>query len=97
MEEGGPHVFLSHSERIPRPPPYALAAPSVPLLPLSAPLIRELSKMKAVLKAQIGGLKQVLTLQHELSDLSSQIWELQLTVGTGPSQDKQKNPNPNMR
>lgn len=97
MEEGGPHVFLSHSERIPWPPPYALAAPSVPLLPLSAPLIRELSKMKAVLKAQIGGLKQVLTLQHELSDLSSQIRELQLTMGTDPSQDKQKNPNPNIR
>lgn len=68
-----------------------------PLFPLSAPLIRELSKMKAVLKAQIGGLKQVLTLQHELSDLSSQIRELQLTMGTDPSQDKQKNPNPNMR
>lgn len=59
-EEGGPHIFLSPTERIPQPPPYALAVPSAPLLPLPAPLIQELSKTEAALKAQIGSLKQVL-------------------------------------
>ena len=90
-----PRVFLSQPKRIPQPPPYALTAPDS--LSLPTPLVQELVNTKAALKAQIGGLKQVLTLQHELSDLSSQIQDLQFTMGKGMVLDKRANSKPNCK
>ena len=84
-----PRVFLSQPKRTLRPPPYAPTAPDS--LSLPTPLVQELVNTKAALKAQIGGLKQVLTLQHELSDLSSQIRDLQFTMGKGLILDKRSN------
>ncbi|XP_041911767.1 endogenous retrovirus group K member 5 Gag polyprotein-like [Arvicola amphibius] len=84
-----PRVFLSQPKRTPRPPPYVLTAPDS--MPLPTPLIQELLNTKAALKAQIGGLKQVLALQHELSDLSVQIQDLQFTMGKGTTLDKRAN------
>lgn len=94
-EDRVPHVFLSQPKRTPWPPPSAMATPDS--IPLPTSLIQKLFNTKASLKAQIGGLKQVFTLQYELSDLSSQIRNLQFTMGKGMTLDKRSSSRPNCK
>ncbi|XP_052029017.1 endogenous retrovirus group K member 8 Gag polyprotein-like [Apodemus sylvaticus] len=57
--------------------------PLTPPVSLPASVVEGLTKTKAVLQAQITGLKQVLHLQQELVDLSLEIQNLQETMRKG--------------
>ncbi|XP_054999659.1 endogenous retrovirus group K member 5 Gag polyprotein-like [Sorex araneus] len=81
-----PNIYLSRAFRY-RPPPYAPES-SLSLLPVSA--LRDLSRTRAALQAQLGGLRQVLTLHQELNDLTLQVQETQeaLVKGFNPRNAK---------